>query len=227
MPLHPLHAADKRVTTPGPASVSQIHSGKNHYLSQNRPSKNQNFSKTKILIGFLCLKPSSQGLAKTQSFPTTAATDLSNKSSRGRCGTCTLPRPSQSIDRRTTRITWQQQIVKINDEKPKIWKSGPKTPKKLKKKIRRNPTFFLVSRRFFWFPDEIRRNPTQGFCSYRSLQTLTILEEYPKPGFHQKTTGHLLYGPGICFFGFSEKKKYSWVSFFPFFGKEEKRYPKL
>ena len=25
--------------------------------------------KTKILIGFLCLKPSSQGLAKTQSFP--------------------------------------------------------------------------------------------------------------------------------------------------------------
>ena len=160
MPLHPLHAADKRVTTPGPASVSQIHSGKNHYLSQNRPSKNQNFSKTKILIGFLCLKPSSQGLAKTQSFPTTAATDLSNKSSRGRCGTCTLPRPSQSIDRRTTRITWQQQIVKINDEKPKIWKSGPKTPKKLKKKIRRNPTFFWFPDVFFGFPtksDEIRR----------------------------------------------------------------------
>ena len=206
MPLHPLHAADKRVTTPGPASVSQIHSGKNHYLSQNRPSKNQNFSKTKILIGFLCLKPSSQGLAKTQSFPTTAATDLSNKSSRGRCGTCTLPRPSQSIDRRTTRITWQQQIVKINDEKPKIWKSGPKTPKKLKKNPTKSdvffgfPTFFLVS----------RRNPTKSDAGFLQLQIPSNFN-YPrrvsKTRFPSENHWTSIIWPRYLFFWFFRKEK--------------------
>ena len=52
------------------------------------------------------------------------------------------------------------------ERKPQIdfrTKNSSNSDEKPKKKIRRNPTNFLVFRRNFWFSDEIRRNPTQRF----------------------------------------------------------------
>ena len=69
---------------------------------------------------------------------------------------------------------WRSIIRKRNssqnlENKSENVETGPKkTPKKQFR-------FFLVFRRFFRFPDEIRRNPTQGFHSYRPPRPSTTV----------------------------------------------------
>ena len=94
--------------------------------------------------------------------------NCSHRWQEGGHGTCTFPRASQNMQSvwpRATRTTWQHRKTKKVGigamKKPKkyiILISGRKTIKKTKKngfgsektvkKIRRNPTFFLVFRRF-------------------------------------------------------------------------------
>ena len=145
--------------------------------------------------------------------------NCSHRWQEGGHGTCTFPRASQNMQSvwpRATRTTWQHRKTKKVGigamKKPKkyiILISGRKTIKKTKKngfgsektvkKIRRNPTFFLVFRRFFWFSDVFQRNPTQGFYSSDPPDSLNVFQK-PKKQSRYYVWGCQCFWSHVCIF---------------------------